>query len=52
MSFFAAQGFGPSIVNVFKTSVLQEVGGLSAKAADEYFSEVLASGRYLEDLSD
>ena len=46
-----ATGFGKALARAFRT-IAAVHGSMSPMAADRYFGELLASGRYLEDLSD
>jgi hypothetical protein len=46
------QGFGPAIVKFFKTEVFLKQGNMTPDEATAYLNEMLAAGRYLEDLAD
>ncbi len=46
-----AGGFGPAVVAALR-GIFAEQGGLSDEAAAAYLAGLLASGRYMEDLSD
>ncbi len=47
-----ASGFGHSVARAFADEVFAKAGGMGPAAAAQYLTGMLASERYLEDLSD